>query len=165
MKTIGHGIVINASPSAVWRVLMDWPRFGAWNPFLTDVEGEPRLGSRLSVRIAPPGGRPMRFRPKLTALEAESRLQWLGRAGLPGMFDGRHTFSLTALPGRPDVVRAGRDVHGSAHLVHRISPQAHTARLQADEPGPGGTLPRQRVARVTGTPGLVHAPDQQRDAS
>jgi len=40
----------------------------------------------------------MRFRPKLTALEAESRLQWLGRAGLPGIFDGRHTFSLTALP-------------------------------------------------------------------
>ena len=69
MKTIGHGIVINASPSSVWRVLMDWPRFGAWNPFLTDVEGEPRLGSRLSVRIAPPEGRPMRFRPKLTALE------------------------------------------------------------------------------------------------
>ena len=98
MKTIGHGIVINASPSAVWRVLMDWPRFGAWNPFLTDVEGEPRLGSRLSVRITPPGGKPMRFRPKLTALEAESRLQWLGRAGLPGMFDGRHTFTLTALP-------------------------------------------------------------------
>lgn len=98
MKTIGHGIVINASPSTVWRVLMDWPRFGVWNPFLTDVEGDPRLGSRLSVRIKPPGGKPMRFRPKLTALEPESRLQWLGRAGFPGMLDGRHTFTLTALP-------------------------------------------------------------------
>jgi hypothetical protein len=98
VKTIGHGIVINASPSAVWQVLMDWPRFSEWNPFLTDVEGEPRLKSRLSVRIAPPEGKPMHFRPKLTALEPESRLQWLGRAGLPGMFDGRHTFSLTALP-------------------------------------------------------------------
>jgi hypothetical protein len=40
----------------------------------------------------------MRFHPTLTALEPESRLQWLGRAGPPGMFDGRHTLSLTALP-------------------------------------------------------------------
>ena len=77
---------------------MDWPGFAEWNPFFTQLEGEPRVGSRLSVRVMPPGGKPMRFRPKLTALEPGSRLQWLGRAGLPGMFDGRHTFRLTALP-------------------------------------------------------------------
>jgi hypothetical protein len=98
MKTIGHSIVINASPSAVWSVLMDWPRFGVWNPFMTDVQGVPRLGTQLSVNIKPPGGRPMRFRPKLTALETESRLEWLGSTGLPGILDGRHTFTLTALP-------------------------------------------------------------------
>jgi hypothetical protein len=50
------------------------------------------------VRIKPPGGKPVHFRPRLTALEAESRLEWLGRTGLPGIFDGRHTFTLTALP-------------------------------------------------------------------
>ena len=90
MKTIGHGIVINASPSAVWRnspvrsaattpirrkqtggVLMDWPRFAEWNSFLIELEGEPRLGSRLSVRIDPPDGKPIRFRPTLTALEPD----------------------------------------------------------------------------------------------
>jgi hypothetical protein len=98
VKTIGHGIVIDASPSRVWSVFMDWPRFSEWNPFLTELAGEPRVGSRLSVRIKPPGGRPMRFRPTLTALEPESQLQWLGRTGLPGIFDGRHTISMTALP-------------------------------------------------------------------
>ena len=98
MKSIGHGIVIDASPSTVWYVLMDWPRFAEWNPFITDLGGEPRLGSQLSVQINPPGGKPMRFHPTLTALEPESRLQWLGRAGPPGIFDGRHTFSLIALP-------------------------------------------------------------------
>jgi hypothetical protein len=98
VKSIGHGIVIDASPSTVWSVLMDWSRFAEWNPFLTELDGERRLGSRLSVRMKPPGGRPLRFHPTLTALEPESRLQWFGRAGLPGVFDRRHTFSLTALP-------------------------------------------------------------------
>jgi hypothetical protein len=98
MKAIGHGIVIDAPPSTVWSVLLDWPRFAEWNSFLPEIRGEQRLGSRLTVQINPPGSKPMRFRPKLTALAPESRLQWFGRAGLPGVFDGRHTFSLTALP-------------------------------------------------------------------
>ncbi len=98
MKTVGHGIVIDASPSTVWSVLMDWPGFAEWNPYLTELQGEPVLGSRLSLQIQPPGGRPMRSRPKLAAIEAESRLQWLSRTGLPGIFDARHTVSVTALP-------------------------------------------------------------------
>lgn len=97
MKIIGHSIVIDAPPAAVWAVLMDWPSFAAWNPFLIELAGEPRVGSRLAVRMKPPGGRPMRFRPRVTVLEPESRLQWLGRAGPPGIFDGSHTFSLTTL--------------------------------------------------------------------
>ena len=44
MKTIGHSIVIDASPSTVWSVLMDWPGFAEWNPFLTELEGEARSG-------------------------------------------------------------------------------------------------------------------------
>jgi hypothetical protein len=98
VRTVGHGIVIDASPSTVWSILMDWPRFAEWNPFLTELEGEPHVGSRLSVRTEPPGGKPMRVRAKLTALEPESRLQLLGRTGLPGIFDGTHIISVTALP-------------------------------------------------------------------
>jgi hypothetical protein len=98
VKTIGHSIVIDASPSTVWSILTDWPGYAEWNPFLTELKGEPRVGSRLSVRMKTPGDKQMRFRPKLTVLEPESRLQWLRRAGLPGILDGRHTFSLTALP-------------------------------------------------------------------
>jgi hypothetical protein len=98
MKTIGHGLVIDAAPSTVWSVLMDWPRFPEWNPFLTELDGEPGVGCRLSVRTQPPGGKPRRFRPTLTALEPESRLQWHRRTGLPGVFDGTHTIAVTALP-------------------------------------------------------------------
>lgn len=39
----------------------------------------------------------MTFRPTITAVEAERRLEWLGRLLVPGVFDGRHSFQLEDL--------------------------------------------------------------------
>ena len=41
----------------------------------------------------------MTFQPWVTAVEEHRYLEWLGRLGVPGLFDGRHSFSLTPLPG------------------------------------------------------------------
>ena len=41
----------------------------------------------------------MTVRPWVTAVEEHRYLEWLGRLGMPGLFDGRHSFSLTPLPG------------------------------------------------------------------
>ena len=97
MKTIEAVIEIDAPVQAVWAELSAVSTYPEWNPFITAFEGELVVGSRVEVRIAPPGGRPMTFRPTITAVEDERRLEWLGRLLVPGVVDGRHSFQLEDL--------------------------------------------------------------------
>ena len=39
----------------------------------------------------------MNFRPWVTAVEEHRYIEWLGRLGMPGVFDGRHSFTLTPI--------------------------------------------------------------------
>ena len=97
MRTIEHTIDIPAPPATVWRVLAATDRYGAWNPFIPQLEGELRTGARLRVTLTPPG-RSMTFKPTVLAVEEDRLLRWRGRLGVPGLFDGQHEFRLTALP-------------------------------------------------------------------
>jgi hypothetical protein len=99
MRTIRVETEIAAPPSVVWDVLTDLDALPEWNPFLTSVDGTLAVGSRLRVRIEPPGGRAMTFRPRVRRLEPGRLLEWLGRVGVPGVLDGRHRFELEEMPG------------------------------------------------------------------
>lgn len=89
-------IEIDAPPSAVWRILVDLPAYPEWNPFITFATGTPEVGERLTLRLEPSGGRSMAFRPSITRFEAGEVLEWLGRLGVPGLFDGRHRIEVQA---------------------------------------------------------------------
>jgi hypothetical protein len=52
------------------------------------------VGERLEVEIAPPGGRPMTFRPRVLEVTPAGVLTWLGHLGVPGLFDGEHRFEI-----------------------------------------------------------------------
>src|SRR4051794_40956891 len=97
MKTIHAVTEIDAAVRAVWAELSAVSAYPEWNPFITSFEGALVVGSRVEVHIVPPGGRPMTFRPTITAVEEEHRLEWLGRLLVPGVFDGRHSFQLEDL--------------------------------------------------------------------
>ena len=97
MKHVTTVIDIPATPEQVWATLVDTAAYPAWNPFITKLSGELAHGQRLDVRIAPPGGRTMTFKPTVTCVEAGRRLEWLGSVGVRGIFDGRHTFTLESL--------------------------------------------------------------------
>jgi hypothetical protein len=94
MRRIAVTTEINAPVEAVWAQLTGTSEFPTWNPFITSLEGALRKGERLKVRIAPPNGKPMTFRPTVTAAEEGRRVEWLGRLLMPGIFDGRHAFTL-----------------------------------------------------------------------
>jgi hypothetical protein len=95
MKRIETEIELPATPMVVWEQLVDTASMGAWNPFITSISGVIEVGQRLEVRIAPVGGRPMTFKPRVTAVEPGRRLEWLGTMGIHGLFDGRHSFTIT----------------------------------------------------------------------
>ncbi len=90
---------IDAPPSIVWDVLVDLDAYADWNPFIVSASGSVAKGERLVNRLEPPGGRGMTFKPTVTEVEDERTFEWLGRLGIPGIFDGRHRFELTEREG------------------------------------------------------------------
>ena len=97
MKSISVTTEISAPIQTVWADLSAVSEYAAWNPFITSFTGALTVGSRVEVRIAPPGARPMTFRPTITEVTPGRRIEWLGRFLVPGLVDGRHSFVLEAL--------------------------------------------------------------------
>ncbi len=89
-------ITIDAPPDVVWAVLADLESYGEWNPFVVESSGRVEVGERLVNRLQPPGGKAMTFKPTVTEADPDRVFEWLGRLGLPGVFDGRHRFELEA---------------------------------------------------------------------
>ena len=96
MKSLDTSIDIDAPPDRVWSVLTDFEAYPAWNPFITSIEGETRVGGKLRAQLSPPNGKAMTFKPTVQVFEEGSELTWLGRVLMPGIFDGRHTLRVEA---------------------------------------------------------------------
>jgi hypothetical protein len=107
MRHITATVDLDAPPECVWAVLIDTAGHAAWNPFITNIAGTLAVGEKLNIRVAPPGGKPMDFHPTVTDVQPLHRLAWLGHLGVPGLFDGAHSFILTPLPnGRTRLVQS-----------------------------------------------------------
>src|SRR5919199_2888663 len=97
MKRLHTEIEIHAPAERVWELLTDFAAYPQWNPFIRNISGRPVAGERLEVRLEPPGGRGMTFKPRVLDAESERELRWLGRLLVPGLFDGEHSFTIEAL--------------------------------------------------------------------
>lgn len=98
-KEIKSEIIIHATPDAVWDVMIDFPGFSSWNPLIRKISGPLSIGAQLTVLLGQTGTRPMTFKPRLIALEPNRLIQWMGHMGIPGLFDGEHTFEMLASDG------------------------------------------------------------------
>jgi hypothetical protein len=87
-------IEIDAPPDVVWSVLVDVDSWSSWNTVTHHEAGSLNLGDRPRLRLDPPEGRAYAFRPTVTVREECRRLEWIGRTGVPGVFDGRHRYEL-----------------------------------------------------------------------
>ena len=97
-RSIRAEITIQAEPQRVWEILTRFEEYPAWNPFIIRAQGVPHAGERLTLTMKP-GKRPMTFRPTVLEAFENQSLEWLGRLGIPGIFDGQHRFELNPLPG------------------------------------------------------------------
>jgi hypothetical protein len=93
-KTLVTEIVIAAPAMAVWDVLTDFTRYAEWNPFIVEAAGEASVGSKLTLRMQPVGGRAITLRPTVLEAVAGEKLRWRGRLGVGGLFDAEHSFLL-----------------------------------------------------------------------
>jgi hypothetical protein len=99
MRVLETSIEITASPEQVWQVLTDFDSYPDWNPFVTSISGVAEAGQQLVVRLQPPGGRGMTMRPRVQSADRARRFAWLGRLGVPGVFDGAHEFLIDGRDG------------------------------------------------------------------
>ena len=93
-------IEIDAPAEAVWAAVVDTGAYPDWNPFIRRLEGGLREGATLEVRIEPPGGRGMTFKPTVLVADPGRELRWLGRFLLPGIFDGEHSLRVEPIDER-----------------------------------------------------------------
>jgi hypothetical protein len=98
-KTIVTEIDIDAPPQRVWQVLSDLAAYPEWNPFILEATGQPAVGSRLTLRMQPVGGKEMTLRPSVIDAREGELLRWLGHLGVPGVLDADHCFELTPRDG------------------------------------------------------------------
>jgi hypothetical protein len=112
MHRIETEIEINAPAERVWSLLMDFPSYPSWNPFICSIEGKPVVGQSLNVLIQPPGSGAMRFRPTVLKVEPNREFRWKGKLLVPGLFDGEHYFKLEPKPGGGLVFRQGEMFSG-----------------------------------------------------
>ena len=105
-------IEVDAPVEQVWSVVTDTAAYPEWNPFIRSIEGDLVPGSRLEVRLHPPGGRAVTMRPVVTRVERNRELCWLGRLLVRGVFDGEHRFQVEPLEGNRSRFLQTETFHG-----------------------------------------------------
>jgi hypothetical protein len=108
-------IDLDASPQRVWEELVDFPAWKEWNPFIPSISGKLEIGARLQMTVAPPGMKPMEFKPTVFAVEPGESMLW-GGSFLRFAFRGDHAISLEALPGGGTRVRQRERFRGPMAL-------------------------------------------------
>lgn len=95
--TIATQIDIDASPDQVWAVLVDYPAYAEWNPYIVAVTGRDGDAEIMVHAVMRPGAPPTVQTIAVIAAQFPE-LRWAG--GLPdrSRFSGDHRFRVAAAP-------------------------------------------------------------------
>ena len=92
MKAIETHIIVDCTPEKIWDILTNFEKYESWNPFMTKVEGDAKLGAKIKVQIRTMKGKQRIYHPIITRFEINKELRWKGKSFLPGIFDGERIF-------------------------------------------------------------------------
>ena len=92
LKTIETQIMANSTPEIIWKILINFEEYELWNPFMINVVGDTKLGSKIKVMIQTVSGKQRTYYPTITRLQINKELRWKGKSFLPGIFDGERIF-------------------------------------------------------------------------
>jgi hypothetical protein len=95
MKEIITETMIEARPETVWRVFTEFYRYPNWSSFISSINGEPRVGNTLDVKMVDGKGKTRDFKPLVLVSEPRKEFRWKGKLGGMGwLFSGEHFFIL-----------------------------------------------------------------------
>lgn len=96
-RDINTAVEVEAPPARVWEVLTDLEHYAEWNPFIVSAAGNAHAGQRLTLRMKA-AGRTFTVRPTVVERSEGRVLRWIGRLGVPGVFDGEHIHEVQPTP-------------------------------------------------------------------
>ena len=88
MKELKTEIKIDAAPSLVRDVLMDFENYFKWNPFVISIKGKAEVGSYLENKIKMSDKKSMDFKPEVLVVDENKEFRWKGKMFVNGLFDG-----------------------------------------------------------------------------
>ena len=83
---------MNCTPEKIWNILLNFNEYELWNPFMTKVVGDAKLGSKIMVKIQTVRGKERTYYPIITKIDKDKELRWKGKSFFPGIFDGERIF-------------------------------------------------------------------------
>lgn len=98
----------DASPQQVWEVLVDFPSYSEWNPFI--IKANPAKskesildknlkGQNLQITTKVMEDKPQVFNPKITEATPAKELSWVGKVGSECLLKAEHSFVLEEIKG------------------------------------------------------------------
>ena len=97
IRVLDTYVDINAPPQRVWEVLIDFPAWKEWNPFIPLITGKLEVGARLRITVSPPGIKSMEFNPEVFVVQPGEKIIW-GGSFLLFVYRGDHAMLLETLP-------------------------------------------------------------------
>ncbi len=107
---------IDRPPEDVWKVLTATSSYGSWNPMICRLSGDLRAGNEIEFVEGPSPSDGMVFHPTVLVVKPARQLTWKGYVWIPGIFDGKHGFTL----------------EGTASKTHFIQREQFSGLLQGD---------------------------------
>lgn len=132
MKTIRNVTHIAAPPEAVWQIVTDLDGYREWNPFITSVSGDLRVGGRLRATFTLADAKPRTFTPTVTVHETGHRLTWVGHLAVRGLFDAEHTIAVEPQADGTELVHSEQFRGVLVPLLRRTLHKTHDAFLAMD---------------------------------
>ena len=94
MLTIYTETIINASVTAVWQVLTDFPSYAEWNPYIVSLSHLAQAEESFKMSVIMPNGQKSEVTPIMEIVQSPNNLQWRGRIVHDLVFVGHHQFVL-----------------------------------------------------------------------
>ena len=96
MKEIRGSVDIDAPIGRVWQVVTDFKAYPEWNPWITRMEGESTVGSKVGVTTKVPGRKDTNFVSEVLEVRPNQEILMRGTV-MKGMLGDDHLFKFESI--------------------------------------------------------------------
>jgi hypothetical protein len=96
MKEIRGSIEINAPVGRVWQIITDFGSYPTWNPWITLMDGDPKIGSKVKVIIKVAGRKDTKLASEVMKLET-NREVLLKSSVIKGLLGDNHSLKFEVM--------------------------------------------------------------------